>query len=888
MSEAGEIIGRIKLDGLGQFLADLDTAKAATESLGAGDPKIKVTTEGAGKAVAELEAVKVAEDHVEQGQRKIAAAQKDGQKQAVQWQGALIGGLVAVSAAAPPVAAGALAIGGAFGVMAGAGVLGLAGIVRGMKEGNAVGQQYQGTVESLKNSLYSVEDAGARGLFPGVQKSAALLRQDMPELNSEVQHFAGMLGAMLPTGLDAVVTLVERANPLFNAAGGYLQHIVQGLDNWSHGNGYQDFLDYSIKELPQVEHFLGDTAHLVGDFITAWAPLGADTLPALDGIVTGLDDIIKNTGPLVPMVVAVVGAYKLLSPVGGMLSGIVGWTRTLGATSVTTAGEVGTVATAEEGVTTGAAGFGGVALGLTAIAAAAEAAAFWTSKVNYDKTYKDTKGSPAKKAAVAQTAQQASVTAPDSAGGGGNSGVGMAIGAGIDAQWEAEQAASKKTAAQIAADQHAIYVVATNTGAAWRAQVAAVNAAGTAYTTLIARGNALSTAEEKAGKAAQQVEASNEAVASSVDAVSASFKANGASLSQSTTKGLANRAAVLQSVQAIQAQGDALVQSGKSALDARISNDKMAITLEHTMEKFHVSKKAAEDYVNSLLGIPKNVSTEADLKAAQALKHAAAAKKAARDFADGDYTGALKADSKDMKAKVADAQKRAVALARGNYEAFLKANPSNANANSADAARKAHSFAAGAYTANLRADASSANAVIEQVRNEMAAINGTTATVYVAAVAAGVDPSRAGQINRNAGAHGGTAGSSSFGSIPGLAYGGTGGGTVRGPGSAASDQAGTYRLANGEEVTSNLFGQADRWRPMLKAINSGRLRSPADLGGSQPAQVHVHIASKVAGLSLEDIIDVRVFQAQSARDRQDEFAFQLGMQDRMLVAGAPA
>jgi hypothetical protein len=47
------------------------------------------------------------------------------------------------------------------------------------------------------------------------------------------------------------------------------------------------------------------------------------------------------------------------------------------------------------------------------------------------------------------------------------------------------------------------------------------------------------------------------------------------------------------------------------------------------------------------------------------------------------------------------------------------------------------------------------------------------------------------------------------------------GGSVSGAGSAFSDTAGMYRLANGEEVTSDKFGQASHWRPLLKMINMG-------------------------------------------------------------------
>lgn len=40
-----------------------------------------------------------------------------------------------------------------------------------------------------------------------------------------------------------------------------------------------------------------------------------------------------------------------------------------------------------------------------------------------------------------------------------------------------------------------------------------------------------------------------------------------------------------------------------------------------------------------------------------------------------------------------------------------------------------------------------------------------------------------------------------------------------------------YLLAPGEEVISNRYGQADRWRPLLKAINAGRLADGGTAGG---------------------------------------------------------
>lgn len=909
MSEAGEIIGRIKLDGLGEYLSDIDTAQAATEGLGATDPKIKVTTEGTGKAVAELEAVKAAEDRVEGSTRKVSAAQKDGVRAATDWRSAMIGGLVAVSAAAPPVAAAAVGITAAFGVMGGAGVLGLAGIVRGMKENNAVGQEYRSTVDSLTASLHSAEDAGAQGLFPGIQKSAALLNQQMPTLNAEVQHFAGMLGAMLPTGLDATVTLIERANPLLDAAGGYLGRIVSGIDNWAHGNGYRDFLDYSIRELPQVEKFLGDTGHLVGDFLKAWAPLGADTLPMLDDLVVSVDDLVKRTGPLVPAAIAVAGAWKLLSPVAGMLSTIVGWTSKLGSTAVVSAAEVNTLAAAEERAATAGAGAGGGA-GLLGKAKGLAGAAALGAGMAVGDSYETSNINP-------QLLGQSSYTQGVAGRSGGAPGMDAALSQMVKSGDAAKAAAQfgqvQKAAAalgiktqELAADFPKYTAAVSSAGKASSAAVAPVKAQTSAYQALVAQVNAAYAAQQKLATSNQNLEGTADSAKDAIAGLTASFKTNGASLDQDTAKGRANREAVLSAVQAIQAHGAALNADGQHALQARVSNDQMAISLEKTMEKFGVSKSAAQAYVNKLLGIPKNVSTEADLKNALALEHAAAAKKAAQAFADGDYTAALKADPSNMKSKVADAQKRAEAMAQANYTAFLKANPANATANTADAARKAHAFATGAYTAAIRANAAPAEATTRGATsmldafarkrpnpplnaNPAGAISGARRaqgavdsvhgkTVDIFAQVKYYDPGHSfyGGGNIYTGAHGGTTGAPSFGKpSPGMAYGGTTGFTVRGPGSAASDQAGTYRLANGEEVISNLSGQADQWRPALKAMNAHMspaavLQKVAKIAGQAGQQgpttvitrniaPEVHIHNPVAVDPVQQVIDANQY-----------------------------
>lgn len=110
--------------------------------------------------------------------------------------------------------------------------------------------------------------------------------------------------------------------------------------------------------------------------------------------------------------------------------------------------------------------------------------------------------------------------------------------------------------------------------------------------------------------------------------------------------------------------------------------------------------------------------------------------------------------------------------------------------------------------------------------------------------------------------------------------------TVRGPGNAASDQAGMYALANGEEITSNLRGQADRFRTVLKAINSGAVRSPAELGaaltGGQPVRMHFTSDGSREG-------DIAKAAAESAVAHYEALAFKTvrgGYRPKGVLAGA--
>jgi hypothetical protein len=75
---------------------------------------------------------------------------------------------------------------------------------------------------------------------------------------------------------------------------------------------------------------------------------------------------------------------------------------------------------------------------------------------------------------------------------------------------------------------------------------------------------------------------------------------------------------------------------------------------------------------------------------------------------------------------------------------------------------------------------------------------------------------------------------------PQMPNGSADGGTVPKTGKPYADRH-HYLLADGEEVISNRRGQADKWRPLLKAINAGRLADGGTAGGNR---------------SLEDLLDI--------------------------------
>ncbi len=843
-------VARVEVDADGAAaFAELERIDAKAKEVGRDSPTVKIRTDAAGAAqdVGKVESAArragAAEDDL--GKKIQGAAREQADFRAV-----AIRSLLEISPAAIPVAAAFVGIGGAATAMGAAGVLAVAGIVRGLKDGTQVGQEYRGVVGRLTDDVHNLQDAAANGLLPGVQSTADRLAKSMPELTSLTGHFADRLGQIAPTALDAVLTMLERSVPLLDKGADYLERFVKGVDGFAHGNGFGDFLKYASDELPEVEKFLGDVLRLAGNLLSALAPLGSVTLPALDGIVNAVDDIITELKPLVPIIGSVYLAFRAWTGVTAVFGLMEAGLAKIGVGAGVAAAEVvagdAEMVAANEAVEASsvAAGDGFAGMGAKATGLLAKLGPL-----------KSVLGAVGLAAGMAlgdsfETATPGKNGVPDPDGlsnynGKAGSGGFKDPSAGFDGGGgKFKSAAADALGLSSAMD-------------------------GVARSYLKAQA-----AEAAAAKGIDMVVSSGDAEKDSIAAVSAGLKRSKGAWDDNTTAGRQNREAVQAAVTAIQAHGAAINADGKHTVEAAISNDKMGISLEKTMEGFGVSKSAAESYVGKLLGIPKNRTTEAQLKIDQAIQNAQKAKTAADDWARGDYKAALKADPAYAKTAIKEAMSAGHQFSEAEYEALLKADPADAKTAAKTASSAAKSYMNGNYRAALKADPSLANSNIGQVKKNAEQFGDLhpSPTLSATDAASGTVRSVQGTIDGLHGktvtlsvkydggggkfATGGTIPMATGGSIVqqvrGLAVGGPGmAGTVTGAGTASSDSAGLYRLAAGEEVISNLWGQADRWRPLLKAINAGRIDSrvfeqmAAHVSNRRVSTTHTTIAPEI-------------------------------------------
>jgi len=220
----------------------------------------------------------------------------------------LLGFAPAILAAAAPIAAGAVGMGVAFGVMGVSGVLAIKGIKDEMAAGSTAGNEYAAGLGVLKGSLDTLSATSANAMLGSFNGAVGDINARMPFLNQLVGEGAGLLGQMGGTALSGVLNGLQQMNPLIQQGGVELGKFVTWLFSFPGSDGFKEFLAYAGANLPAVMHLIESLVTTAGRLLAAFAPLG----PVVVGVLTAISDGLSAL-PL-PVLAGLVTAAAALGP----------------------------------------------------------------------------------------------------------------------------------------------------------------------------------------------------------------------------------------------------------------------------------------------------------------------------------------------------------------------------------------------------------------------------------------------------------------------------------------------------------------------------------------------------------------------------------------------
>ncbi|MBN9208136.1 MAG: hypothetical protein J0H96_05660 [Microbacterium ginsengisoli] len=751
-----------------------------------------------------------------------------------------------------PVGAVAIGIAGALLGMGSAGVLALFGIRKEMQDGTAVGTMYRAGLTELLGMFDTLSRTAAVNMLGSFRSVVAQLHADMPMLNTQVAQFSGILGRTGAAAVGGTIAALRVLNPLFATAGLYVQSLAEGFQRWATGSGIEKFGGYALSMLPTVTDVLGRLASMVMHILEALAPLGTIGMAVLSGISTVINAIpVEILSQLIVSLTWGAIAFKTWGFVAPMLASI-----------ATTMGAVGTATT----IATGPIGW--VVAGLSALAGvlavviannngATIAMQNYTAAVQADN---GVIGENVRQTAIKQL-QDAKAYENAKLLGVSTTTVTQAVLGNADAQAKLNKLLGDGTK-NGKESLDFLSKVADRTG---------MSLTDVTYAALDLRAAVDSnrdgiSAEIQANKELQ--DALGGTTAATYDQKWADEAASAAlGLTGTQLTNLKNQASSAKD--SVTGLADAIRGFGSDTLDTRDAQRQLEQAVDTVTTTLESQKAAYKTAHGSLKGFKAtlDISTQSgrDNQAAiDAIAKSTIAYAASIEKQTGDQAAASKAIAEGRQHLIDQlAQFGVTGQAAQDYATNLGLVPDNVST----VARLFTDDAVGRL-AYLKGVLDSLP-VTKNIRVNLTMPNGNVVS----------DQQLADQFGIGAGkANGGTIGGFALGGTPrrvgdavrGLAAGG--GGSVVGRGTAGSDSAGLYRLANGEEVISNIFGQADRNRALLKQINAGLTPSMQTLQAAPPStrasETHVHI--NVTGVNQEDprvlgmIIGGRVTRALAA------------------------
>lgn len=754
----------------------------------------------------------------------------------------VIAAVVGLTAVAGPATGAVVGLGGALGGLGAAGVLAVVGVVEQIKAGTQAGEQWSAGLQSLKGDMLQLSRTSATGMLGSFQQAVTLINRNLPQLNTEISGFSRILGATTVTALDGAIAALHVLNPLFVQGAHVVQNMANGFESWAQNGGLQQFAAYAQATLPQVIDTIGQLALAILHIGEATAPIGTAVLAVLDGLARAINAI--PTPMLTGAAIAATALYVAFLGYKGVTSILDG---------------VGAAAT-RMGTTVGSLSLKMGAVGV-ALAALGTVAAYVTDQIN--------KGVPAQ--ASLTNAIKTTTNAAD----------------GLKAAFE--RSGTEKTLWGDYADQlkdlpglmdHAI-AAQNNLGDALSTTF---NQKG-AYDSLKRYGDALAEVAQsdmpKATSAFSQLVSSQKmttaqqaqlleempafrdmltgiATNMGITASTANLlaiatgkigpSADAAKLATSaqTAELQRNAAAAGVSVDAMgavdQTQATMAQQFERATAQMYVQSDAMGLlrqALDSLNGKNLSAAEAQNRFESQLISTTEQIANNGG--ALEGMSEAAVQNRGSiLGLIQSSETAALTLRDQGM---ASDEVRQRMIDARQTIIDQMVANGMNRDSVTAYI-MELYKIPDTIPPTKVEVDKSAAEAAMAELTRQR--------TVYIEAVYY-----RANQPDLNGDASGsGRPGVAYGGTIPGLAMGGTAGlvggvravaaaygitgGTIRGNGSAVSDTAGLYRLAHGEEVVSNMLGQADRNRPLLKMMNRNepiaRVAARAnEMAGTQPS-----------------------------------------------------
>ncbi|AXA97583.1 hypothetical protein [Microbacterium sp. PM5] len=715
-----------------------------------------------------------------------------------------------------PVGAATIGLAGGFLGLGVAGVAALFGINQEMKRGSDVGQAYRSGLDSLKGSLSGLSQTSAVAMLGSFRRVVAETNAAMPMLNTQTAQFSSLLGEAGAAAYSGTINSLRVLNPLFLTAAVYVRSLMQGFQQWTEGSGIEKFGGYALSMLPKVTEALGALASSIMHILEALAPLGTIGLAVLTGVAETIEaipvDVLSQL--IVTLTWGAIG-FKAWGFVAPMLSAIAVQMGAVGAATTIATGPIGWIVA-------GLSALAGIfAVVMANNSGATRAMQDYTAAVDADTGAigENVRAKAAQKLiddGVIDAAKRLKLSTQDVLEATlGNAAAQKRLN---DAMATGENGSEKQRAQLQRTGLDLVdYTLAVTT------LTQGIDTNSAAIKGQVDQYNDLHGMLTQVTGASQAQQRADEAVAASLGISVGALQAarNGQDdMKASTEKATAQMYLQNDAAGLLRASLDLL--NGKT-ISAEQAQNRFDSSLANMGAHIDKTGKDVNRATTSLEGM----SAAAVANRGELISSVQAAQDAAQAYRDnGASSDEARQKLIDMKTAIIE---HAVELGedRDQVQAFID---------------KLFQIPAEVPKTKVEVDADEAKAEIQGLKQLLDGIN---RNISIAVQLHGADNIATTGGYKVAFANGGTA--------RGLANGG--GGTVTGRGTAGSDSAGMYRLAHGEEVVGNVFGQADRNRTLLKQINAGFTPSPTSITATPapaPQERVVEQHFHVAGVQQED------------------------------------